>query len=271
MRADMVNDFNFGINLDIERNLNFDFEDFEFEDFEFGSFDFENLEFGGRENKESKIERLKKRIQDRLELRGKALDNLFKMVVCEQNEWGIPRLKPFTDGLDGIEWNDFNNKKQIKNRAKTAIHFYIEDYQFEVVWRNPDKYISLFKDCAAVVTPDFSNYTDMPKAQHLWNHYRRQWLGAYWQKRGINIIPSLSWAVGHLYDFCFMGIPKNTTLATSFTNSRMDKETAILDLSCLIDVLKPCKLFIKASDSETAVLKEFFEFEQIKPHKYTKG
>lgn len=196
----------------------------------------------------------------------KNLGNLFKTdFAFGSNEWGIPETEAFAEDLTGIEWIPFGEKAKVKDFANTGIHFYIDDYKFESVWTTPDKWLEMFLKCRAVVTPDFSNYTDMPKAQQLWNHYRRQWCGKYWQDRGVNIVHSLSWANGQIFDWTFAGIPKGAAVATSFVGDEIDKQTSIDELRQVLDIVEPCKVFIKANKQDAAELQSVIDFELIPP------
>ena len=40
--------------------------------------------------------------------------------------------------------------------AEAGIHFFIDDYQFERVWRSPRRYTELLRPFQCVCTPDFS-------------------------------------------------------------------------------------------------------------------
>lgn len=107
------------------------------------------------------------------------------------------------------------------NMAKTAtdtnagIHFFIDDYQFERVWRSPRRYAELLRPFQCVCTPDFSLYADMPLAMKIWNVYRSLVIGAYWQKQGLKVVPTLQWAEPRTFDFCFNGIPTGAMVAVS--------------------------------------------------------
>ena len=204
----------------------------------------------------------------RLKLRGSGLDNMFDMDPESADEWGIPRTEPFTGDLDGVEWASFNQKEKIIDLSNIGVHHYIEDYQFTVHWTKPDKYLPLFRQCRAVVSVDYSNFQDMPKAQQLWNHYRRQWLAKYWQQRGVSIVSSLSWAQGQIFEWSFAGIPQGTACATSFVCDRLDKGKALDELLLVIDALKPTKLLIKANDTDADFLSKHVDFDQIKPYNW---
>lgn len=108
----------------------------------------------------------------------------------------------------------FNFAKTHVNSDET-IHFFIDDYQFERLWRCPEVYVSLLSKFEAVLTPDFSLYVDMPVALKVYNVYRSRLLGQFWQQNGIKVVPTVSWAEEDSFDYCFDGLPSNATLAVS--------------------------------------------------------
>lgn len=82
--------------------------------------------------------------------------------------------------LIGFDKTKPNDKK---NRNKT-VHFFRDDYKFDVVWNYPERHIERLEQYTQVLTPDFSLYTNMPLAVQVYNVFRRNWCGAYWQSRG---------------------------------------------------------------------------------------
>ncbi|UXC64350.1 DUF4417 domain-containing protein [Ligilactobacillus agilis] len=100
-------------------------------------------------------------------------------------------------------------------KYEAGIHFFLDDYQFERLWRSPQTYINMLSKFDCVLTPDFSLYTDMPKAMMIWNTYRSRLIGQLMQKAGIIVIPTVSWADETTFDFCFDGLPQESTLAIS--------------------------------------------------------
>lgn len=106
-----------------------------------------------------------------------------------------------------------------------GVHFFIDDYQFERCWNNPDFNTERLKRFQCVLTPDWSLYMDMPMALKVWNVYRSRLIGQIWQDAGMNVIPTLSWAEPETYQFCFDGIEGGGTVAVS-TVGVMRDETA---------------------------------------------
>ncbi len=105
-----------------------------------------------------------------------------------------------------------------------GIHFYIDDYQFERVWNNPYKYLEKLAKFDCVLTPDFSLYMDMPRAMKVWNIYRSRMIGQIMQDSGVVVIPTLSWAEGETFSFCFDGIELGGTVSVSTVGVKQSKE-----------------------------------------------
>lgn len=97
----------------------------------------------------------------------------------------------------------------------SGIHFYIDDYQFERVWNQPEMYLEKLAEFDCILTPDFSLYTDMPMAMKIWNVYRSRLIGQMAQRLGCIVIPTVSWAEAETFCFCFDGLPKHATLSIS--------------------------------------------------------
>ena len=82
--------------------------------------------------------------------------------------YGIPSLEPVT--LDGtFPFIPFNCAKTSTVRAGLGVHFFIDDYLFERVWHDPDRYAQMLSDFRAVMSPDFSLFTDYPVAVQIYN------------------------------------------------------------------------------------------------------
>lgn len=116
------------------------------------------------------------------------------------------------------------NKMMTSTEYDSTIHFFIDDYQFERIWNNPQLYFDKTAQFAAVLTPDFSLYMDMPYAMKIWNVYRSRLIGQMCQDYGIRVIPTLSWAEEETFEFCFDGLPQNSTVAISTVGVMRSKE-----------------------------------------------
>lgn len=111
-------------------------------------------------------------------------ENLNKAMFDGVGEFDVPQIHPIHD-VDVTNWISFNYAKGCEEPEEHGVHFFIDDYQFLRVWTNPDQYVRMLSKFQAVCTPDFSTYTDFPKAIQVYNHYRKHWVGAYLQMHGV--------------------------------------------------------------------------------------
>lgn len=132
------------------------------------------------------------------------------------NKYGIPELEPVhIDNLKDIPIQGFNFALKEKHPENIGVHFFLHDYQFERVWKYPDRYVDVLKKFAFVLSPDFSPYADMPNALQIYNTYRNRWCGKYWQEHGIKVIPTFNMGNPDLFKMFCTGIPKHSTIAIS--------------------------------------------------------
>ena len=95
------------------------------------------------------------------------------------------------------------------------VHFFLYDYKFERVWSKPEADLAKLKQYRAVLTPDFSMYTDMAPALQLYNTFRNRWCGAFYASKGLRVIPTVNWGNENTFEFCFEGIEKGSVVAVS--------------------------------------------------------
>ena len=131
-------------------------------------------------------------------------------------EYDIPMLLPtHIDNLADIPLQGFNYALKEKNPENIGVHFFLHDYQFERVWNYPDRYTEILSKFAFVLSPDFSPYSDSPRAIQIYNVYRNRWCARYWQEYGIKVIPTITWANDDSLSYCLNGVPKHSTIAIS--------------------------------------------------------
>ncbi len=139
---------------------------------------------------------------------------------CDRN--GMPRVEGSDARPSGLL--PFNYAKTVKDSdLGSFLHFFIDDYQFERLWSNPEKYLPLVKRFAGALSPDFSCYMDMPLPMQRWNEYRRRALANWWQRNGVEVVPTLSWSDPRSYGFSFGGLPKLSTVAVSTVGVKGDE------------------------------------------------
>lgn len=212
--------------LDDELNdiLNIDMEQFGFE------FKDEELE----------KEKVQKRVANILNLELAQFEGVGK--------YDIPYIEPLHELPKVTEWIGFNYVLSDKNPEGKGVHFFVDDYQFERVWNNPDAYVKKLLQYEAVIAPDFSPYGDMPLATQIFNHYRKHWVARYFQERGVNIIPCIRASTDERsLDFYLDGEPKGGIVAISsmwVNKSKELKDYFMREYNLMYETLKPCKVLV---------------------------
>lgn len=151
-----------------------------------------------------------------------AFENQEVMMFDGVGKYDLPEMEPCY--ITGDKMWRFCDWKECQNPAEHIAHFYYDDYKFMTAWRRPDVFVDRLREFKAVVSPDFSLYTDFPRALQILSCYRRQWVGAYWQYLGLDVIPDVVWGDEDSFEFCFDGIPKGGTVAVSTVGVKSNKD-----------------------------------------------
>lgn len=127
------------------------------------------------------------------------------------------------------------------------VHFYEDDYLFERIWRNPQKYLDVLQRYNGVILPDFSLYRDMPLAMQIWNIYRSRAIGHWLQINGITVIPNIRYGDKRTYKICCDGISKKCVIAIGTHGTikhAVDREIFSEGLDSVIKRLEPSAIVI---------------------------
>lgn len=227
-----------------ESDWDFDLLNDEFEDL--GGFDFEDFGFEFVDEEKNKIDTQKK---------VEGILNLGKASFAGVGKYDIPPLQPIhVDEITSIsEWIGFNYVLSDKEPEGKAVHFFLDDYQFQRLWNSPEKYIEKLSRYEAVLTPDFSPYADMPMATQIFNHYRKHWVGALMQEYGIKVIPTIRASRDERsFEWYLDGEPSGGVVAISsmWTADKEAKEYFLREFNTMIEQLKPEKVYIYGNEVE---------------------
>lgn len=157
-----------------------------------------------------------------------------------EGDYDIPVL--FPEEYKPVEWVSFSDAGKINKCKPYGIHFFLSDYRFQNIWTQRERYRHMFLRFGAVMTPDFSLYTDWPRMVQVWNHYRKHLIGAWMQEIGCKVYPTITWSNEDSYDFCFDGEPRNSTVCISSVGTQKNPEVKRLFLSGyekMMEVLQP--------------------------------
>lgn len=130
-------------------------------------------------------------------------------------EHEIPAIRSAVGGISIARVGSFRRPVEVALRSQSAIHGFLSDAELLRVYRQPHRFLQLVGSHAAVISPDFSVLTGMPKHQKIRSVVQARELSAYFESHGIPIIPSIRWANISDLDFALQGIPYATTIAIS--------------------------------------------------------
>lgn len=102
-----------------------------------------------------------------------------------------------------------------EERKQYTVHFFIYDYKFERVWTYIYKYTKYLLQFKAVISPDFSQYVDMPRAMQIWNLWRCNFMAYWWQSHGIPVIYNACWSDSESFNYTWDGAPRSSCICIS--------------------------------------------------------
>lgn len=175
--------------------------------------------------------------------------NILQLEVAQfpgVGKYDIPEIMPVKD-IEVTEWISFNYMLSEPNPEGKGVHCFVRDYQFERLWKNPDKYVEKLSRFAAVATPDFSPYGDMPFCLQLFNHYRKHWVGRYLQECGVTVVPTIRCSTDERsHEFYLDGEPVGGAVIISamWTNTAEEKEIFRREYAEMYKRLSPSQIFL---------------------------
>lgn len=195
------------------------------------------------------------------------VENILNLAIASYEgvgKYDIPQLEPiYLDEIGEIkEWIGFNYVLSDKEPEGKAVHFFIDDYQFERLWNNPEKYIDKLSQYECVLTPDFSPYGDMPMATQIYNHYRKHWVGKFLQENGVKVVPTIRASRDERsLDWYLEGEPKGGVVCISsmWTKDKEAKDYFLREFNTMKKVLKPEHIFVYGKEIEEIGDVEYIE------------
>lgn len=229
------------LNTELDDIVNIDMEDFGFE--------FIDEEY----EKQVNAEETQRRVENILNLEYAQFEG--------EGKYDIPKLEPVYELPKIKEWIGFNYVLSDTNPEGKAVHFFIDDYQFERLWNTPERYVDKLKQYVCVATPDFSPYGDMPLATQIFNIYRKNWIGAYLQQNDVTVIPTVRASTDERsLEFYLDGFPKESIVLISnmWTKNKEQKEYFMREYRGMVETLNPKKIFMYGKEMDE--LKENIEY-----------
>lgn len=143
----------------------------------------------------------------------------------------------------------FSDMRQSKDHD-SWVCFYEDDWRFECLWNNPNRYLPVLKKFKGVISPDYSLYSDMPLVLQHYNHYRNRLLAHWLIENGIEVIPNVRWGDERTYDLACLGVESESTIAVGThgcVKSRLYKNEFIAGLDYVVEKLRPKNIVVYGS------------------------
>lgn len=169
-------------------------------------------------------------------------DSLFMRNQFDKSgRYEIPQIKKQEIDLNDISliaFSDTHYKDNEINKSK-GVHFFVDDYRFNGLYNNPDKFVEKLSQYKFLLTPDFSLYTDMDLWKQIENVAKNRWCGAFWQSKGLKVIPTVSWSTPTSFEFCFEGIEKQSIVAVGMIGCKKNKRMFMLGYNEMLKQINP--------------------------------
>lgn len=162
--------------------------------------------------------------------------------------WDMPKLQavdahpsalvPFSVAMHE-RWRDYG----------CYVHFFEDDFRFERVWNEPRKYLSKLSKFEGVIMPDLSTCIDFPRPLKMWNAYRNQLLGAWFQHQGLVTLPNARHQPD--CDWLIEGLPRHSVIAIcgrALTKDVTERRRFVRDVRTTVDALEPTAIVYYGSD-----------------------
>lgn len=174
--------------------------------------------------------------QEKLYKKLKLVRDEFKTV----GKYGIPLIKKQNIDLDKINlWSYTKAKNNDDEHNDKTIHFFTYDWHFDNVYDKPEVALEKLDQYYALLSPEFSLYWDMPRALQIYSTFKNRWCGAFWQKHGKIVIPTVCCAGSNSYDFCFDGIEQGSVVAVSTYCREEYKKEFMQSYNKMLEVINP--------------------------------
>ena len=158
-----------------------------------------------------------------------------------EGRWALPKIKKQLVNLNNLQFLSFNNTRYNEQPMfrDFAVHFFVDDKRFEVVYSQPERNLEKLKQYKVLLTPDFSLYAEMQPWRRIESTGKSRWCGAYWQSKGLTVIPTISWSTPESFDYAFDGIEKNSFVAIGTLGCKHAKRGFLKGFDAMCERLSP--------------------------------
>ena len=144
----------------------------------------------------------------------KLVRNEFLYYNKSSGKYDFPIIRRQDVDISKIQFISYaDTKLNDKENSNKSVHFFTYDWKFNKVYSDAENELPKLSQYYCLLSPDFSLFTDMPLALQIESVFKNRWCGAFWQSKGLNVIPTVAWGNEKSFDFCFDGIEEGSIVA----------------------------------------------------------
>ncbi len=168
------------------------------------------------------------------------LRNAFETI----GKWEFPLVKKQSIDLTDISIIACSDTRANDNEInrRNGVHFFVDDYRFNSIYYHPERSLDKYSQYAFLLTPDFSTYSEMNLWRQLESVAMNRWCGAFWQSKGLTVIPTISWSTPRSFDFCFEGVESRSIVAIGMIGCKRNHIGFMRGYNAMLERLDPAKI-----------------------------
>lgn len=136
----------------------------------------------------------------------------------------------------------------VKSRGKWRYwyHCFTEDKYFHRLYTHFQEYVELLQRAKGLISADFSLYRDWDEPYLITNCRANRLVDYALQQAGIPMIPTAGFAGESSWEWCFDGLPQNSTVAitTNTVNDREARRLFVGGVNVMVEKIHPTAIVV---------------------------
>ncbi len=171
----------------------------------------------------------------------------FPFGVPLEGEWQIPLIRSPCFESPPTDATAFDKRGQAVDLARTLLHFYVADRKLRTQVLQPQRFVACFEGAWGLTSPDFTIGGGMPPQDRIQAVWANRAVGAFYQSRGLRVVPHVRWCNSRDFDYCFLGVETGSAVAVSTHGcwrSADLRRNFLAGLPVLLERIQPSVLFV---------------------------
>ena len=130
-----------------------------------------------------------------------------------------------------------------KNR-QNGVHHYVDDYRFNGIYDHPERSLDRYSQYKFLLSPEYSTFANMDLWRQIESTGKNRWVGAYWQSKGLTVVPSVCWSTPRSYEFCFDAIEQASVVAVGMIECKKEKRLFLHGYDAMLERIDPSAIIV---------------------------